>query len=65
MTYRTRPVHQTMVAAAEDVEWLIERGDDFIRRQYVTLSPYNHPEAYTALLDTYVSTAMRHVTKAA
>lgn len=65
MSYRNRPVPQGVVAAAEDVEWLMERGRDFIQRQCSSLGPYNHQEAYAALMNTYVSNALRYITKEA
>jgi hypothetical protein len=63
---RTRPVPQTIVAAAEDVEYLVLRAEEFINNHRRLGFLFNRNEvAYASVVAEYVSGAVRLATKQA
>jgi hypothetical protein len=60
---RQRPVPQSVVAAAEDIEYLMERGKDFIRNHtYFGIADAGMRQDY---LHMYLANAVRLITKEA
>jgi hypothetical protein len=63
---RTRPVPQSILVAAEDVEYLLLRAEDFIKRNFpLSLSSQQTREVHAGLMAEYINGAVRLATKQA
>lgn len=63
MLERTRPVHNGLIAAAEDVEYLLDRGRQFLDNHDYLRYTVNTKENHVALLTAYVDAGVRLQTR--